>query len=69
MKIPFNQDQLNLLKIIGFDFDIAANLTSKQIVEIIEKVSEYLQLYGMGNNGLKPVGIDCENLLDFLADY
>lgn len=69
-KIPFTQDQLNLLNTIGFAFDVSNEMTVDQRLKIIDKTTQYLQYYGIGSDDeLNAVGVDCRNLLDFMADY
>lgn len=69
MKIPFNKDQINLMKIIGVEFDVSAELSDDHIFEIERKAVDYLQSHGINKGNLNAAGKDCRNLLDMLADY
>lgn len=70
MKLKFNNEQLELLKKIGFDFDVTKNLSSDEYFEMDEKVSDYLAYYGINKNDeVNKIGLICESILDILSAY
>jgi hypothetical protein len=69
MKLNFDEDQINLLNKIGFDFDITGDLSDDEILEIDEKVSDYFAYHGIKDTDeVNEVGLACESIIDILSD-
>lgn len=72
MKIEWKPEHRKVLEKIHFDFDINGELTDEQIIEIDEKVWDYLQMHGLGEaNGhttVTPTGRICEHIIDYMVD-
>lgn len=67
MKLNFNEQQLQLLNKIKFDFDVKGSLSDDEILEIDEKVSDYFAYHGIENDEVNAVGLVCESIMDLLG--
>lgn len=68
-KIEWQPEHFKVLNKIKFDFDIKCDMTDEQILEIDEKVSDYLAMHGFGkNDDITPTGRICESILDLLSE-
>ncbi len=73
MKFEWKSDHRKVLDKIHFDFDIDGELTDDQVLEIDDKVTDYLQMHGLGedNEGhttVNPTGRICEHIIDYMLD-
>ncbi len=72
MKIEWKPEHRKILDKIHFGFDINGELTDDQIIEIDDKVSDYLQMHGLGeadgNPTVNTTGRLCEDILWYMAD-
>ena len=69
MKLSFDQEQRNLLKKLGIQFDIEQDLTDEQIIYIGEAVGDYLVQNCLDKN-YNPTqdGMICESIIDYIAE-
>ncbi|MDE7399664.1 MAG: hypothetical protein K2N06_09075 [Oscillospiraceae bacterium] len=72
MKIEWKPEHRKVLNKISFEFDIDGELTDEQMLEIDDKVWDYLQMHGLGNSGghttVNPTGRICEHIIDYMVD-
>lgn len=72
MKFEWKPEHRKVLDKISFDFDIDGELTDDQVLEIDEKVTDYLQMHGFGgtneNMTVNPTGRICEHIIDYMVD-
>lgn len=72
MKFEWEPKHRKVLDKIHFDFDIDGDLTDDQVLEIDEKVSDYLQIHGLGeadgHTTVNPTGRLCEDILCYMVD-
>lgn len=72
MKIEWKPEHHKVLDKIHFDFDVNGDLTDEQILEIDEKVMDYLQMHGLGeahgHTTVNPTGRICEHIIDYMVD-
>lgn len=68
-KIEWQPEHFKVLDKIKFDFDVRCDMTDEQVLEIDEKVSNYLAMHGFGkNDDITPTGRICESILDLLSE-
>lgn len=68
MTAVFNKEQIDMLKKIGVRTDFNSDMSVDEVEEYVDKISEYLQLYGLSDNGLNKDGQICEDILNLIAD-
>lgn len=68
MTADFNYEQKKLLNKIGVRTDFNSDMSDDEAADFIDKVSEYLQLHGLTDDGVNEVGKLCESILDIIAD-
>lgn len=68
MTAVFNKEQIDMLKKIGMRTDFNSDMSVNEVEEYVDKISEYLQLYGLSDNGLNKDGQICEDILNLIAD-
>lgn len=68
-KLNWKPEHFKVLDNIRLDFDVKDNMTDEQILELDEKVSDYLSVHGIGkNDDITPTGQICESILDLLSE-
>lgn len=68
-KIEWQPEHFKVLDKIKVDFDVRCDMTDEQVLEIDEKVSNYLAMHGFGkNDDITPTGRICESILDLLSE-
>lgn len=68
-KIEWQPEHFKVLDKIKVDFDVRCDMTDEQVLEIDEKVSDYLAMHGFGkNDDITPTGRICESILDLLSE-
>lgn len=68
-KIEWQPEHFKVLDKIKVDFDVRSDMTDEQVLEIDEKVSDYLAMHGFGkNDDITPTGRICESILDLLSE-
>ena len=68
--MPFSNEELNLMRRIGvrFDFGHMEDFTDNDLFNIIDIVSDHLQIHGFDQDyGPTPDGKICEDILEKLA--
>lgn len=69
MKIRFDEKQIELLKQIGFNFDVTGTLSEDDIFDIDDKVADHLIYNGIGEDDTpNSIGLVCESILELLSD-
>lgn len=72
MKIEWKYEHHKVLDRLHFDFDINGDLTDEQVLEIDDKVSDYLQMHGLGeadgHTTVNTTGRLCEDILWYMVD-
>ena len=68
-KIKWKPEHFRVLDNIKVDFDVNSCMTDEQIIELDDKVSDYLTMHGLGkNDDVTPTGRICESILDLLSE-
>ena len=68
-KIKWKPEHFRVLDNIKVNFDVNSCMTDEQIIELDDKVSDYLAMHGLGkNDGVTPTGRICESILDLLSE-
>ena len=68
MNYHFSSEHTKILKKIGFDFDPSCDLSDEQIIEIGDKVGDYLVLNCLDEDyNETPDGEICQEILVLLA--
>lgn len=68
-KLDWKPEHFKVLDNIKLDFDVKGSMTDEQVLEIDEKVSDYLAMHGFGkNDDITPTGRICESILDLLSE-
>ncbi len=68
-KIEWKPEHFGILNKIKVDFDVKDELTDEQVLELDEKVSDYLAMHGFGkDDNITPTGRMCESILDLLSE-
>ena len=68
MTVIFNKEQIDILKKVGVRTDFNSDMSVNEVEEYVDKISKYLQLYGLSDNGLNKEGQICEDILNLIAD-
>lgn len=68
MTAIFNEEQIGILKKIGIRIDFNSDMSADEVEDYVDRVSEYLQLYGFSDDGLNKEGLICEDILNLIAD-
>ncbi len=68
MIADFNKEQIDLLKKVGVRTDFNSDMSTDEVEEFVDNVSEYMQLHGISDNGLNEAGQMCEDILNLIAD-
>ena len=70
MKINYPREFCFLIRSLELEFDPFDELNDDQYCDLLEAVSEYLQLHGINSagDGVNETGALCEGLLDWLVD-
>ena len=70
MNYQYPEKYIDLLKSLELEFDPFDELSDDQYCDLLEAVSEYLQLHGINStgDGVNETGALCEGLLDWLVD-
>jgi len=73
MKFEWKPEHRKVLDKIHFDFDINGELTDEQVIEVDEKVTDYLQTHGFcddadGHTTVNQTGRICEHIIDYMVD-
>ncbi len=68
MKVSFDQEQLNLLRDLGFNASPDNEFSEQDLLGIDERVTEYLQMKGIQNDRLNDTGRLCESILDLISE-
>lgn len=69
MKLKFSKEQLDILNIIGFDFDVEKDLLDEEYFRIYEKVLNYFAKHGIEKDEVNEIGRICESIMDILSEY
>lgn len=68
-KLKWEPEHFKILDNIKVDFDVKGSMTDEQILELDEKVTDYLAMHGFGkNDDITPTGRLCESILDLLSE-
>lgn len=68
MTVNFSKEQKAMLEKIGVRSSFDSDMSVDEVESFVDKVSEYLQLHGLSDNGLNKEGQICEDILNLVAD-
>lgn len=72
VKFEWKPEHRKVLDKIRFDFDVSGELTDEQVLEIDDKVTDYFQMHGLGEDDghttVNPTGRLCEDILGYMVD-
>lgn len=69
MKFIFQKKHEELLKQVGFNFDVNQEISEEQYEELMEKIPDYLMMHGFDSNYLpNEVGVICEEIITILTN-
>ena len=68
MTANFSKEQKAMLEKIGVRSSFDSDMSVDEVESFVDKVSEYLQLHGLSDNGLNKEGHICEDILNLAAD-
>ena len=68
MTANFSKEQKAMLEKIGVRSSFDSDMSLDEVESFVDKVSEYLQLHGLSDNGLNKEGQICEDILNLVAD-
>ena len=68
MPANFRKEQKAMLEKIGVRSNFDSDMSEDEVESFVDKISEYLQLHGLSDNGLNKDGQICEDILNLIAD-
>ena len=68
MTANFSKEQKAMLEKVGVRSSFDSDMSENEVESFVDKVSEYLQLHGLSDNGLNKEGQICEDILNLVAD-
>ena len=68
MTVIFSKEQKAMLEKVGVRSSFDSDMSENEVESFVDKVSEYLQLHGLSDNGLNKEGQICEDILNLVAD-
>ena len=68
MTVIFSKEQKAMLEKLGVRSSFDSDMSVDEVESFVDKVSEYLQLHGLSDNGLNKEGQICEDILNLVAD-
>lgn len=68
MTVNFSKEQKAMLEKVGVRSSFDSDMSEDEVESFVDKISEYLQLHGLSDNGLNKEGQICEDILNLIAD-
>ena len=68
MTANFSKEQKAMLEKVGVRSSFDSDMSEDEVESFVDKVSEYLQLHGLSDNGLNKEGQICEDILNLIAE-